>query len=82
MIPHILELKEKFILTDLSITSNFKSSFSWTLYDYLKAHYGYWHKPISKEGVMRLFGVKESKSYQTNSSLFKRKVLNVHRGNQ
>ena len=77
MVPHILELKEKYILTDLSITSNFKSSFSWTLYDYLKAHYGYWHKPISKEGIMRLFGVEESKSYQTNSSLFKKKVLDV-----
>jgi plasmid replication initiation protein len=77
IIPHILELKEKYILTDLSITSNFKSSFSWTLYDYLKAHYGYWHKPISKEGMIRLFGVEASKSYQTNSSLFKRKVLDV-----
>lgn len=77
MIPHILELKEKYVSTDLTITSKFKSSFSWTLYDYLRAHYGYWHKPISKEGLMRLFGVENSKSYQTNSALFKKKVLDV-----
>jgi len=38
-IPHILEIKEKYVLTDLAVTSNFKSSFSWTLYEYLKAHY-------------------------------------------
>lgn len=77
LIPHILELKEKYITEDLTITSKFKSSFSWTLYDYLKAHYGYWHKPISKNNLMKLFGVEDKKSYQTNSSLFKRKVLDV-----
>src|SRR5690625_4965905 len=60
MIPHILELKEKYVSTDLTITSKFKSGFSWTLYDYLKAHYGYWHKPISKEG--------DRKSTRLNSS--------------
>ena len=72
MIPHILELKEKYILTDLTIKSKFKSGFSWTLYDYLKAHYGYWHKPFSKEALMRLFCVENTKSYQMNSSLLKR----------
>ena len=54
MIPHILELKEKFIVTDLTITSQFKSGFSWTLYDYIKAHYGYWHKPLSKNALMTI----------------------------
>ncbi|MEZ7173759.1 replication initiation protein, partial [Sporosarcina sp. OR05] len=38
MIPHILELKEKYVTTDLTITAQFKSGFSWALYDYLKAH--------------------------------------------
>lgn len=76
MIPHILELKEKYVTTDLTITSQFKSGFSWTLYDYLRAHYGYWHKLISKESLMKLFGVEKRKTYQ-NSAQFKRGVLDV-----
>lgn len=76
-IPHILELKEKYITTDLTITSHFKSGFSWTLYDYLKAHYGYWHKKISKEALMRLFGVENKKTYRENTALFKKTVLDV-----
>lgn len=77
MIPHILELKEKYITTDLTITSNFKSGFSWTLYDYIKAHYGYWHKPISKEALMKLFGVENRKTYLNSTAQFKRGVLDV-----
>lgn len=76
MLPHILELQEKYITTDLTITSQFKSSFSWTLYDYLKAHYGYWHKPLSKSALMNLFGVEKKKTYQ-NTAQFKRGVLDV-----
>jgi plasmid replication initiation protein len=77
MVPHILELKEKYITTDLTITSQFKSGFSWTLYEYLKAHYGYWHKSISKEALMRLFGVENKKTYQNNTGRFKNTVLDV-----
>lgn len=77
MTPHILELKEKYIITDLTITSKFKSSFSWTLYDYLKAHYGYWHKLISKESLMGLFGVENKKAYQKNTGDLKKAVLDV-----
>lgn len=77
MLPHILELKEKYITTDLTITSKFKSGFSWILYDYLKAHYGYWHKPISKNALMRLFGVENKKTYQKNTGDFKKTVLDV-----
>jgi plasmid replication initiation protein len=77
MVPHILELKEKYITTDLTITSQFKSGFSWALYDYLKAHYGYWHKPITKEALMRLFGVQDKKTYQNNTGRFKDTVLDV-----
>lgn len=77
MIPHILELKDKYITTDLNIASKFKSSFSWTLYDYLKAHHGYWHKLISKEDLMRLFGVEKIKTYADNTAQFKRGVLDV-----
>ncbi|MDR4974604.1 replication initiation protein [Bacillus toyonensis] len=76
-IPHILELKEKYITTDLTITSQFRSGFSWTLYEYLKAHYGFWHKPLSKETLMKLFNVEDVKSYQSNTSLLKKKVLDV-----
>lgn len=77
IIPHILELKNKFLTTDLTITAKFKSSFSWILYDYLKAHFGYWHKPISKEALMRLFGVEDKKTYRKNTSDFKKAVLDV-----
>lgn len=77
MIPHILELKEKYITTDLTITSQFKSGFSWTLYEYIKAHYGFWHKPLSKEALMKLFNVEDVKSYKTNTSLLKKKVIDV-----
>src|SRR3954471_9971408 len=77
MLPHILELKEKYITTDLTITAKFRSGFSWILYDFLKAHYGYWHKPITKEGLMKLFGVEEKKTYQKNTNDFKRIVLDV-----
>lgn len=77
-VPHILELKDKwYITTDLSITANFKSSFSWILYDFLKAHYGNWYKPITKEVFMRLFGVENIKSYSNNTGLLKKKVLDV-----
>lgn len=77
MIPHILELKEKYITTDLTIASKFRSSFSWTLYDYINAHYGYWHKPISKESLMKLFGVEKTKTYLENTGRFKKSVLDV-----
>lgn len=77
MVPHILELREKYVVTDLTITANFKSSFSWTLYDYLKAHYGYWHKLISKESLMKLFGVENRKTYKKNTGRFKSTVLDV-----
>jgi len=78
MIPHILELKERYyVTTDLTIASKFKSSFSWTLYDYIKAHYGYWHKSISKVGLMKLFGVENKKTYINNTGDFKKMVLDV-----
>lgn len=76
-LPHILNLQKRYITTDLAIASQFKSSFSWTLYDYLKAHYGYWHRKLTKEELMKLFGVEQVKSYQANTGIFKRKVLDV-----
>lgn len=77
MLPHILELKEKYISTDLKITSRFKSSFSWILYDYLKAHYGYWYKNITKKALLNLFDIENVKTYQLNTNNFKQKVLDV-----
>jgi len=77
MLPHILELKEKYVLTDLTITSQFRSGFSWILYDYLKAHYGYWNKELSKDSLMKLFAVEDRRTYQKSTSEFKRGVLNV-----
>lgn len=77
MIPHILGLKDKYVLTDLTVTSQFKSSFSWTLYDYLKANYGCWYVNVSKDTLMNLFGVETKESYKKNTSLFKKKVLDI-----
>lgn len=77
MLPHILDLKDKYVLTDLTVTSQFKSSFSWTLYDFLRAKFGCWYITLSKEAIMNLFGVESGVSYQKNTSLFKRKVLDV-----
>ena len=77
LLPHIIDLKEKYVLTDLTITSHFKSGFSWILYDFLKGLYGYWYKPISKESLMQIFGVEDKKTYQSNTGLFKKYVLDV-----
>lgn len=77
MIPHILELKQRYVITDLKIASHFKSGFSWRLYDYLKGHYGYWHKELAKEELMKLFAVENVSSYQKGTAHFKRRVLDV-----
>lgn len=76
MLPHITDLKERYIINDLTITANFRSGFTWKLYDYIKANYGKWYKKISKKGLMRLFNVEAKKSYQ-NTSVFKKGVLDV-----
>lgn len=77
MTPHILELKQKYVITDLKIASHFKSSFSWRLYEYLKACYGYWYKKFSKEELMKLFAVEDKKTYQRSTAQLKRGVLEV-----
>ncbi len=77
MLPHILELKDNYVTTDLSVTSQFKSSFSWTLYEYIKAHYGNWSKELDKFTVMRLFEVEDVISYQNNTGLLKVKVIDT-----
>ena len=76
-LPHISELKEKYIVTDLAIMSLFKSSFSWILYEYLKGHFGNWHKVLTKKEVMELFNVEDRVSYQKNTNRFKNGVLDV-----
>lgn|SRR5699024_5450004 len=77
MLPHILELKEKYVLTDLTITAKFKSGFSWILYDYLRANYGSWRKELTKEALMNLFAVEDRETYQQRTSDFKRGVLDI-----
>lgn len=77
MVPHILELKDRYVETDLELTAQFTSSFSWSLYDYLKANYGKWYKHISKDAMLRLFGVEKKSSYVNNTSVFRKAVLDV-----
>lgn len=77
IIPHILDLKEKYVLTDLTITAHFKSGFSWLLYDYLRGCFGAWYVSFTKEEIMSLFDVEKVKSYRANTGAFKNKVLDV-----
>ena len=76
-IPHILDLKNRYIINDLTVTANFKSSFSWVLYEHLKRYMVIGINSLRKMKLMGLFNVEEVKSYQTNTSLFKTKVLDV-----
>lgn len=75
--PHILELKERYIVMDLEVASHFKSGFSWRLYEYLKAHYGYFRKILTKQETLQLFNVEDKKTYQRRTNDFKNRVLNV-----
>jgi plasmid replication initiation protein len=77
MLPNILDLKDKYVRTDLTVTAQFKSNFSWTLYDYLRAKYGFWYIIFSKNELMSLFGVEEKKSYQNNTGALKKLVLDI-----
>jgi len=77
MIPHITDLKDKYVLTDLTIASKFSNNYGWVLYDYLRAKYGCWYVTLSKEKLMNFFGVENVMSYKNNTSIFKRKVLDV-----
>ena len=77
MIPHILDLKDRYITNGMPILAEFKSEFSMILYDYLKSHYGYWRKLFTKEALMKLFCVEDKKTYQKNTGDFKKGVLNV-----
>lgn len=77
MLPHILDLKEKYNITDIQLKSKFRSGFSWILYDYLKGLYKNWYIEMSKEALMRLFNVEERASYQKSTAQFKRSVLDA-----
>ena len=77
ILPHILDLKERFVLIDLRVASQFKSSFTWILYEYAKGHYGKHYLEFTKAELMRLFNVHDVKSYQKNTSQFKSKVLDL-----
>ena len=55
----------------------FKSTYSWILYDNLKARYGQSTLSLTKEEWLAMFNVSETKSYVNNTSIFKRKVLDV-----
>lgn len=76
-LPHILNIKDKYILTDLKLASQFNSSFTWTLYEYLKAKYGFWYVILSKEDLMKMFDVQSKKSYINNTGVFRKNVIDV-----
>lgn len=74
---YIIDLKERYTRIDLSIASKFKSSYSWSLYEFLLAKYGYYSVEMSKKEMMRFFNVEDSKSYLSNTALFKKRVLDT-----
>src|SRR5699024_5479133 len=49
LVDDILDLKEKYIVTDLSIAMQFKSYYSWRLYEHVKARFGHWFIKVTKD---------------------------------
>lgn len=74
---YILDLKERYTRIDLTIASKFKSSYSWILYEFLLAKYGYYTIEISKDDILELFGVADRVAYIKNTAAFKRAVLDT-----
>jgi plasmid replication initiation protein len=77
IVPHILDLKDRYVTNGFLTIANFKSGFSWILYDYLKGLYGHWRKYLSKDALMSLFCVEDKKTYQKNTGRFKQAVLDL-----
>jgi plasmid replication initiation protein len=75
LLPHILDLKERFVLIDLGVASQFKSSFTWIFYEFIKGNYGKHYIELSKDELMKLFNVHDVKSYQHNTGQFKAYVI-------
>lgn len=74
---YILDLKERYTRIDLNVASKFKSSYSWTLYEFLLSKYGYYTLELSKNEMLQLFGVSDRPAYIKNTSGFKRAVLDT-----
>ena len=77
MLPYITDLKNKYTRLDLNITKEFKSGYSWTLYEYLLAKYGYYTLEFTKKEMLSFFGVESVVTYQKNTSNFKSTVLDI-----
>lgn len=75
ILPHILELKERYVLLDLDICANFKSNFSWLLYEKIKAKYGRNVQEFTTKEMLEFFNVEDKESYQTNVGDFRKRVL-------
>lgn len=72
-----LDMKERYIITDMTMVTKFKSSFSWLLYEHLKAKYGAWSTVLTKEDVIDMLGVKKTSSYMKNTGTLKKKILDI-----
>lgn len=77
IIPHILDLKKDYMHMDLNILKKFTSQHSWSLYSNIKAYYGYHTIEYTKNELMEVFGVSDSKTYQKDTSLLRTKVIDV-----
>ena len=77
VLDHILDMKERYIITDMTMVTKFKSSFSWLLYEHLKAKYGTWSTVLTKEDIIDMLGVKKTSSYMKNTGTLKKKILDV-----
>ena len=77
VLDHILDMKERYIITDMTMVTKFKSSFSWLLYEHLKAKYGAWSTVLTKEDIIDMLGVKKTSSYMKNTGTLKKKILDI-----
>lgn len=77
ILPHIIDLKEKYVLTDLKSSAKFNSGYSWILYDYLRALYGRSKIYLSKEELLNLFNVEKVQTYNKNVTSFRKRVIDV-----
>lgn len=75
ILPHILDLKERYIMLDLGILASFKSNYSMLFYEFIKGNYGKHSLELSKEQVLKLFNLQQVKSYRNNTAHLKINVL-------
>lgn len=76
MLEHVFDLKSNFILIPAFISKSFTNIYSWKLYEFLRAHYGFHNKYYEVEELLTIFNVAGNDAYKKNISMFSTRVLN------